>query len=41
MGKFVDLTGKRFGRLLVNFQDGYNKWGQIIGIVLVIVEITM
>lgn len=28
MSKFIDLTGKRFGRLIVIKQAGKNKWGR-------------
>lgn len=30
MGKFIDLTGKRFGRLIVKGIVGKNKYGTYI-----------
>lgn len=29
MGKFIDITGKRFGRLLVIEKSGYDDWNEI------------
>src|SRR5271157_2702337 len=34
MGKFVDLTGKQFGRLTVIRQDGYNKYRKLMWLCL-------
>ena len=30
MGKFIDLTGQKFGKLIVLRQNGYNKYGNAI-----------
>ena len=38
MGKYVDLTGQKFGRLIVIKRDGKNKKERLYGCANVIVE---